>query len=57
MECSCHINPPCNYCTELIECPACGDFVHPKEDDRIFDDLECEKCYNKIVELPKGVTK
>ena len=30
-ECTCHINPPCGYCLEKVECCICGGLVHPDE--------------------------
>ncbi|MCO1599854.1 hypothetical protein [Desulfosporosinus nitroreducens] len=52
-ECTCHINPPCSYCLEKLECRGCGDLVHPDDADYIQDDCQevgpfCEKCIDKI---------
>ena len=49
-ECTCHINPPCSYCIEKVECCVCGDLVHPDEAEYIqkaADDVSgpiCKKC-------------
>jgi hypothetical protein len=26
-QCSCHINPPCGFCTSHVECDICGQLV------------------------------
>ena len=56
MGCNCHINPPCSYCMEKVECQLCGKLVHPDETyslQRTADDVcepVCGKCYDKWVE-------
>ena len=30
-ECTCHIDPPCSYCMEKVECCICDKLVHPDE--------------------------
>lgn len=44
MSCSCHINPPCNWCVESYECGGCGKIRHPQEHGQSFD-TEYESCY------------
>ncbi len=26
--CACHINPPCDYCEGMTECPECYDLIN-----------------------------
>lgn len=33
-QCSCHINPPCGYCTSHCECVICGKKIH--NDDAVY---------------------
>ncbi len=39
--CSCHINPPCSYCTSHAICEECGEMVL---EGYINDDLICDCC-------------
>lgn len=54
MGCSCHINPPCNYCTELYECKECGKLKHPDEDgfneghNENGDGVFCNDCLDNL---------
>ncbi len=57
MGCSCHINPPCSYCTEKVECAGgCGEMVHPDEGFYIQTATDdeygplCKACYDKAKE-------
>ena len=51
--CSCHINPPCSYCIEKVDCIVCGELVHPDEAHDVqtaADDMYgplCQKCYDE----------
>lgn len=57
-ECSCHINPPCNYCLEKYECEICHEFKHPDDDGQNgFGDLVvCDECFfdDKNTITPSG---
>jgi hypothetical protein len=46
--CSCHIHPPCSYCTESYECNNCGRICHP--DDKGLGPL-CNVCLEKDQDL------
>ena len=55
MGCSCHINPPCSYCMEKVECVGgCGEMIHPDEafyEQTTADDEYgpfCKECFNKF---------
>lgn len=48
-ECSCHINPPCSYCTELKECNICAQIFHPDDADGFID--VCGECGSEFGEL------
>ena len=41
--CSCHLNPPCGYCTDRHDCRTCGEQFYDPDGD--FD--ICERCYNQ----------
>jgi hypothetical protein len=46
--CSCHINPPCTYCTSHSICDKCGDNVlneYINEDD---DSFICDDCQTTV---------
>ena len=45
--CSCHISPPCSYCTSRCECSKCGKIVG---EDEVNDDSVCEQCLEEEVE-------
>jgi hypothetical protein len=49
--CSCHINPPCNYCVESYECVSCNEIKHPDEAGENFTldgDIFCDDCANEM---------
>lgn len=54
--CTCHINPPCSYCLEKVEC-LCGELVHPDEafyPRKAADDVYgpfCKECMKKMGEI------
>lgn len=43
-ECTCHINPPCDYCTSYEECYECGRLFPKDELTHIGDIKFCEGC-------------
>lgn len=53
MSCSCHINPPCSFCTECLECIGCGNFYHEDEDvihlDSESNVVYCDNCFEKRI--------
>ena len=51
--CSCHINPPCNFCTEHYMCDNCGEvFCQTVE---ISDETAwCNDCLEMLAEESEG---
>jgi hypothetical protein len=52
MGCSCHINPPCNYCIESYECLACNSIYHPDDRERFEFENEVWKL-NRVIEIQR----
>jgi len=56
-DCSCHINPPCSYCTEKEECIGCGELIHPDEFNYIAKAADdeygplCDDCLKEYKEV------
>ena len=51
MSCSCHINPPCSYCTDSLLCKTCDKVQHPDDGaEYIGDDTFCGQCLQKMEE-------
>jgi hypothetical protein len=48
--CSCHINPPCDYCLECRECVVCGNIKHETEMEYL-DELDEYHCIFQCKEL------
>jgi len=42
--CSCHIAPPCSYCTSHCNCGICDNVVHNDHIIEMSDSLVCEDC-------------
>lgn len=56
MGCSCHINPPCNYCLDQFECGGCHKLKNQSEDgiNYILDDPFCDYCFVIATEPKSG---
>ena len=51
--CSCHINPPCGYCTSRSECERCGTILFS---DDMFEcmrcgELVCDDCFRETLNV------
>lgn len=44
MGCSCHINPPCSYCTDRCECAKCGELNITDDMVYLNGEFYCEEC-------------
>lgn len=45
MSCTCHINPPCSFCTSHVECDICGQRVLEEIAERFVDRSDGSSIY------------
>lgn len=52
IQCTCHVNPPCSFCVDHVECELCGQLVCESETEEVVNELDgdkflcCPDCYN-----------
>ena len=44
--CSCHLNPPCGYCTDRHDCARCGEQFYDPDGEETY----CLRCQEEIDE-------
>ncbi len=53
--CSCHINPPCAFCTSTFECEQCGTrVITDDQETEGWHDLLCDECFEPEPKADQG---